>query len=174
MILPMLTPLAAFFKPDSKKITQVMLVIFLLLIFSIAFVSRFPFTKYAQFNWDQYCQSFSVKCSPKAAEFIINNHLTKNVYTLYSWGGWLIWRYPKIKPVIDGRMHLWKDEKGYSGFVEYYGYEQNMKDIDKSKYDTVLISPDKPVYDRLVVLVKRNKWKLIYEDDLAGVFVRRK
>ena len=86
----------------------------------------------------------------------------------------MIWNYPEVKPSIDGRMHLWKDKTGHSAFSDYYAIEQNWKDVDKSKYDVALMWNDKPVYDRLEELVEKGKWEKLYEDDVAGVFVRNK
>ncbi len=80
--------------------------------------------------------------------------------TFYNWGGYLIWNYPQIKPSIDGRMHLWVDKKGYSGFAEYYLYEQNWSDIDKSDYDVVLIDTAKPLYTQMVNHVNHGTWKI--------------
>lgn len=174
MILPMLQPIAGFLKPDNKKTASIMTAVFLIILFGIAVTSRFPFTKYVSYNWNDYCKTYSLKCSSDAAEYIVKNNLTADLYTLYGWGGWLIWQYPEIDPLIDGRMHLWKDKNGYSGFTDYYAYEQNFQDIDDSPYNTVFMSPDKPVYNRLEALVQKKRWKLVYEDDFAGVFVRIK
>jgi len=71
-------------------------------------------------------------------------------------------------------MHLWRDEKGYSAFSNYYTYEQNFEDIDYSKYDVVLMSREKPVYDRLNELVEEGRWEKKYEDEFGGVFTRKK
>ena len=46
---------------------------------------------------------------------------------------------------ITQNEHLWKDEKGYSAFMEYYPLEQNWKDIDKTDYDIVYVTSDKPI-----------------------------
>jgi hypothetical protein len=174
MILPLLQPLAGFLKPDNKRTAQIMTTIFLIILFAMAVITRYPFAKYYTYDWNDYCRANALQCSPKAAEFMLKHNLTSDLYTLYGWGGWLIWQYPEIKPLIDGRMHLWKDKNGYSGFVDYYDYEQNFKDIDKSRHNTVLITPDKPVYDRLEELASERKWKKVFEDDYAAVFVRIK
>ena len=67
-------------------------------------------------------------------------------------------------------MHLWRDDKGYSAFDEYYPLEQNIKDIDNSRYSKVLINTSKPLYKKLIKLVDQGRWKLLYRDDLAAVF----
>jgi hypothetical protein len=174
MILPMLQPIAGFLKPDSKKVTYIMTAIFLFVLFGVAISSRFPFMKYATYDWNDYCMSNAVSCSTKSADFLVKNKLTSNVYSLYGWGGFLIWNHPEVKPVIDGRMHLWKDEKGFSGFSYYYAYEQNFEDINQSPYNVVYMMPNKPIYNRMLDLVNTGEWKLVYKDDYAGIFVRQK
>ena len=103
-------------------------------------------------------------------QFLLKNKPQGKLLTLYNWGGWLIWNYPEIKPSIDGRMHLWKDEKDYSAFNEYFPFEQNQQDINIAGYQVVLMSPTKAMYVRLKQLVREGKWKLLYEDDVSGIF----
>lgn len=136
----------------------------------------------AQPTWNMYCEF--IKCSPQSAEFLRSQILRQSsgqadysgkLMTFYNWGGWIIWNYfPDIQPSIDGRMHLWQDEKGYSAFIEYYPYEQNWKDIDESSYDIVYMTTAKPVHRRLMELVSENKWSAPYSDPYATVFVRNK
>ncbi|OGG02500.1 hypothetical protein A2W14_01730, partial [Candidatus Gottesmanbacteria bacterium RBG_16_37_8] len=112
-------------------------------------------------NWDRFCADF-IKCSPASAEFLKENKLPGKFLSNYNWGGWLIWNYPEIKPSIDGRMHLWRDEKGYSAFAKYYFLEQNVEDIEKTDYEVVYMSSEKPLYDKMLELVVAGKWKTVY------------
>jgi hypothetical protein len=162
---------ATFLKPDGKKATQIVSSIFLLIFLAMGFWTRYPFSKYTNFGWDEYCQVQVLPCSSKSAEFMIIHHLNHNIFSLYGWGGWLIWNYPQIKPTIDGRMHLWV-QNGYSGFTDYFAIEQNMTDIDKSTYNVAYMSPSKPLYNRLVQLSRMGKWKEVYQDNAAAIFVR--
>ncbi|OGG21540.1 hypothetical protein A3D03_02360 [Candidatus Gottesmanbacteria bacterium RIFCSPHIGHO2_02_FULL_40_13] len=131
---------------------------------------QIPLANIFHMDWDRYCTDF-VKCSPKSVEYVANNKLAgDDLLTFYNWGGWIIWNYPEVKPGIDGRMHLWRDDKGYSAFDEYYPLEQNIKDIDNSRYSKVLINTSKPLYKKLIKLVDQGRWKLLYRDDLAAVF----
>lgn len=172
LAMPLIKPISDFFKPDSKKYTDIFSFIILFLTLVITVIFKSPFTQYSSMSWDIYCKSY-LSCSPKAAEFLKNyNFDKKKLLTLYNWGGWLIWNYPEIKPTIDGRMPFWKDKNGYSAFMDYYSLEQNWKDIDKSKYDIAFMSRSKSIYDRLTKLVKENKWKLVYKDKYSGIFVR--
>lgn len=133
---------------------------------------QIPLANIFHMDWQRYCADF-VKCSPPAVDYVIKNNLAGNdLLTFYNWGGWIIWNYPDVKPGIDGRMHLWRDKKGYSAFDEYYPLEQNLKEIDNSRYSKVLINTSKPLYKKLVKLVDKGSWKLLYRDDLAAVFVK--
>lgn len=168
---PLLKPVAHFVEPNTKKYKYISGAVILLFATGIIFYFKLPFSRYYNFSWENYCD-FNY-CSDKAVEYIVKNNLQKNnLLTMYNWGGWIIWNYPQIKPTIDGRMHLWRDEKGYSGFEEFFALEQNFTDVDKSSYDTVFISPEKQIYKRLLKLVKEGKWKLVYNDNYSGVFVR--
>lgn len=145
----------------------------LLLVLGLTFLIfiKIPDIKLTKMNWEKYCQY--LLCSPTSAQ-ILENHLNSyNLLTDYNWGGWLIWNYPKIKPSIDGRMHLWKDEKGYSAFEEYIQIETNQTDIEQTKYDLVYISPRKPVFSKLIELYEQGKWEILYADEYAFIFKRK-
>ncbi len=171
LVFPLFAMTATFLKPDGKRTTKIASTFILLLLLVSVLWMRYPFTKFSQDDWNQYCLLQSDPCSAQSADYLVTHHLNHNLYSLYGWGGWLIWNYPQIKPSIDGRMHMWV-ENGYSAFTDYYDAEQNMKDIDKTSYDTVYMTPDKPVYNRLVYLTKQGKWKQVYADKYAGIFVR--
>ena len=171
LLMPLLTMVAIYFKPDSKKMTNIASAVLIIGVLVASIASRLPLSAYTSFTWDTYCQNDNLSCSPKSAEFLIDHHLNHDLYSLYGWGGWLIWKYPQIKPSIDGRMHLW-EQNGYSAFAEYYDLEQNMKDIDRTNYKVVYISTDKPVYGRLMTLTTQGKWKEVYGDKLTAIFVR--
>lgn len=172
LLFPLLAMAATFLKPDKKKITRTATIIILIFLLVITIWRRYPFIQYTKFDWNDYCQLQSLPCSSQSAEFLIEHRLNHSLFSLYGWGGWLIWNYPQIKPTIDGRMHLWV-QNGYSGFADYYSIEQNLKDIDSTDYDVVYMSSQKPVYNRLLQLVRQGKWNLVYQDRDAGIFVRK-
>lgn len=169
LTLPLLKPLSTFFKPDSNKNTN--LAAFTISVLMLVFIIylKMPISNLYTMNWDRFCKE-AVACSNEVARFMLTNKPKGELLTFYDWGGWLIWNYPEIKPSIDGRMHLWKDENGYSAFSYYYPIEQNWRDIDETKYDLSLMSPKKPVYYRLLELVDEGKWKILYKDDYAALF----
>ncbi len=169
---PVLLAISDFFKPPSKS-NQVIFAS-ILAITSLVFIlsSKIPSEKYFTMNWQEYCKAPANLCTYGAINFISENNLSENLSTPYSWGGWMIWNFPNVKPSIDGRMHLWKDKDGYSAFAEYYTNVQDWKSIDNSRYDRVLVLKSKPMYKRLVELTKKEKWKLVYRDKISAVFIR--
>ncbi len=170
---PILLGISGFFKPKSKSTLLIASsIVTLVFLFSAIYIKE-PTKNYQTMNWQRYCLNQSNLCSYGAIDFISRNKLTQNLSTPYSWGGWMIWNYPEIKPSIDGRMHLWKDRNGYSAFGEYYTNVQDWESIDKSKYDTVLVLKQKPMFKRLKKLTVEGKWRWVYEDRVSAVFVRK-
>lgn len=159
-------------KPKAEEISATISTLILLFFYGYIIFFKVPAENILNYNWSRYC--VQIGCSSAAAEFLSNYKYEGKLMTFYNWGGWLIAKYPEIKPSIDGRMHLWIDEFGYSAFLDYYPYEQNRKDIDKSDYDTVFMTVSKPVHTRLTELVKMGKWKIVYSDTRASIFVREK
>jgi len=171
LTIPFLQPIADFIKPSSAKMRFIAGTILFSITLTVLLVLKSPLRQFQLMSWERYCHDF-LECSPKSMEFLLSQQYKGPIMTLYNWGGWMIWNYPQIKPSIDGRMHLWKDEKGYSAFKEYYAYEQNLEDINNSKYKVVYISSKKPIYQRLIQLVRENKWSIVYQDRFAAIFVR--
>lgn len=170
---PLLLGLAEYIKPPTKSVQNtVALVISAAFLISVIYFKGSPQT-YLNMNWNRFCLNASNACSKGAMEFIDKNNLTANLSTPYSWGGWMIWNYPEIKPSIDGRMVAWKDEKDYSAFGEYYTNVQDWESIDKSKYETVVVLKQKKMFKRLKKLTQEGKWEWLYEDNISAVFVRK-
>lgn len=180
LTLPLLKPIADFFKPETKKYQEIVGVVILISMLSLTVYLKAPISQYLEMNWESYCQSLG--CSKGALEYLTENKeklfptktSERNLLTFYEWGGYMIWNYPQIKPSIDGRMHLWKDSNGVSGFEEYFALEQDFEDIDASIYNVVLMGPQKPLYSRLLELSQEKKWHLVYADGRSGIFVRAK
>ncbi len=169
----LMQPVVKFFEPDNKRHSLIMSSVFTISFLLFAVYWKYPFENLKNMNWNTYCKG-SIGCSSDAAKVIIKNNLNSNkLLTIYDYGGWLIWNYPEIKPTIDGRMHLWRNDVGYSAFEYYYPIEQNLADIDNSRYNAVLTSHRKPIYERLLELSDKEKWKEVYSDENSSVFVRK-
>lgn len=160
-------------KPSNKLVASLLpSIIIIILYLNISFI-KIPSMQFQSMSWEKYCEEY-VKCSFASAEFLKKQNIRENLLTFYNWGGWLIWNYPEIIPSIDGRMHLWVDNNGYSAFKEYYPLEQKWADTDKSKYDTVYMTSAKPMVKQMLELVKSGRWKILYQDKYAYIFQRVK
>jgi hypothetical protein len=163
--------LYAYLTPKNKYVRNGIATGIMLVLYVYVISAKNPPLSFSTMNWSRYCSDY-VLCSPKSAQFIISNNLSKNLFTFYNWGGWIIARYPEIKPSIDGRMPFWRDSTGYSAFENYYAYEQDWENINTSHYNTVWIPPTKPIYKQMTRLVDEKKWKEVYADTYASIFTR--
>ena len=139
--------------------------------FILVLLFKMPIS-FGTMTWDSYCRL--ALCSPKAAETLVSLYDGEKLLTTYDFGGWLIWNYRSILPAIDGRMHLWKDQKGFAAIAYYWPIEQNLSDINQTDYDLALVSVQKPVSDRLEQLVAEDSWEQWYRDDIAAIYRRVK
>lgn len=157
-----------------KNIQYQKIIVSIILIFSfLALIYFFPFKSFIKPDWETYCSR--IICSDEAAKYIIENDFTENLYTDYVHGGWLIWNYyPEIKPTLDGRMTVWRDDEGYSAVVEYFNYITGAKNINDTTFTTVLtnniIGNRVPIYGFMEKLVEEGKWEVAYEDFYMIVF----
>lgn len=168
--IPLISQLLKNLKPSNKYVYIAITCIILIGSYIYFGFNQFPKESIISMDWNKYC--FHIRCSPRSAEFLVRKNFQGKLFSEYGWGGWLIWNYPLIKPSIDGRMAFWEDESGYNALAKYYLLESNLSDIHKSKYDIVYIPPDKPIFHRLLRLVKEKKWKIAYQDGFAFIFIR--
>ncbi len=166
----LIQPVVKLLQPPSPAQTKSISVLIGICILAVVIIIKQPFTQYTTQSWDDYCRLSG--CSPKASETLQNLHSARKLFSMYDWGGYLIWNYPEIRPTIDGRMHLWRDANGYSAFEDYYAYEQNKRDIDQSDYDLAYISIRKPIYKRLEELRRSERWSVVYKDQTGAIYQR--
>lgn len=109
----------------------------------------------------------------KATLFMQQNKKNGNIFSLYEWGGYIVWRLPESKIFIDGRMPSWRWSQGGSSQsnnadFEYRKIMKEMGNFDyyKKKYDIeyILIDKDKKKEHLL------KKYKKIYEDGVAVLY----
>ncbi len=101
-----------------------------------------------------------------AVAFIEREQLDRPLYNTYHWGGYLIWRGHKV--FVDGRAELYGDEV----LGEYLKAYRVAPDWEKPLLDhdvgVVLIETDSSL---AVVLRASGRWRQVYRDELATVFV---
>lgn len=88
---------------------------------------------------------------PKEAIGYLKNHpFPGNLFSLYNWGGYLIWKYPEKRVFVDGRMPSWKvvqARKGESAFAlgEFLDAANGSVELkpmfEKYHITTVLVTP---------------------------------
>lgn len=169
--IPLIKPVALFLKPDKKRHENLLGGIIVICSIIVVLILKSPLGQYSDMSWDIFCNQY-YGCSTEAAH-ILEGMETGRLMNLYAWGGWLMWEHPDVRISIDGRMHLWRDEKGFSAYKTYYDYEQNVTDVDTSTYQTAYVPNNKPVYNRLMELSFEGKWKLIFRDNNGAIFVRQ-
>jgi hypothetical protein len=106
-----------------------------------------------------------------AVDFLIADQAPGNMYNLYRWGGYLIWRlYPERSVFIDGRADVYGDE-----FIEEYLQVYQLRegwDESLARYDVGLVLIDR-TSALSTVLKETPAWDCSYTDELAAVFVRQ-
>ncbi len=123
-------------------------------------------------NWNEYCTK-GQSIYPCNADNAIKK-LSGNVYSMYEWGGFLIWRNPNIKVFVDGRMPAWKDEtekSPYEVFLEIIQTKEGWNEkLAKFKTDYLLIQQGTFLDLLLQKEAQRYHWKEFYRDDLAVIY----
>jgi len=107
-----------------------------------------------------------------AVKFLKLNPLPGRMYNPYEWGGYLIWYYyPQKLVYIDGRGNTLYDKNLYMK-----SFSSAIGDLDVLKeYNINFALTNKYFEDRckLFSLLKRSPhWYLLYEDEIAGIFIK--
>ena len=107
-------------------------------------------------------------------EFIRQNNLSGNLATIFHWGSYATWKlYPRCRIALDGRYEeVYPDNTVHmvSGFI--YDYDKDSYNFIK-KYHTDILVLDR-FNESFVKILKDKNWKLVFEDEMSGVFVQAK
>jgi len=105
-----------------------------------------------------------------AVDYLEEEELRGNIYNLYQWGGYLIWRlYPEEQVFIDGRADVYGDQF-IEEYLEVYRARRGWRDIlERYKVDLVIIERDSAL---ATILREDTNWQKKYEDELAVIFVK--
>ncbi|MBN1263448.1 MAG: hypothetical protein JW991_03780 [Candidatus Pacebacteria bacterium] len=124
-----------------------------------------------------------------AVAFLGQEKISGNLFSIYNWGGYLIWKFPGKRVFVDGRMLIWQED-GYSAFeqelrlkrgeedfqavFEKYQISHALLAVGESASDPLLVSfknflgKTTPNFDLGQELLAKN-WRLIYKDEVAQV-----
>jgi len=105
----------------------------------------------------------------RAVEFVRQNGYAGPLFNTYGWGGFLIWHL-RMPVSIDGRAAFYGIQRIDRSSNTWSG-QPGWQDDANLKSARLVIAPVKNALTQLLRLDQ--EWKLVYEDKLAAVFVRR-
>jgi hypothetical protein len=107
----------------------------------------------------------------RAVKFIQINNLSGNLLVLFNWGSYALWKlYPQCRIAVDGRYEeVYTDD--FIGDVARFHYVGVEWDGLLKKYHADLMLIPKEYAELLNELSKLDDWKIVYQDNMAVVFV---
>ena len=123
-------------------------------------------------SWNAYCyNNFSNYPCKTLLKF---PDLDGNIFANYEWGGFLIWKKPKSKVFIDGRMPAWKDVNGENSYPIFLKVLQTQKGWNEKliglKTDYILISPNTFLDAKLRSNPEAYGWRIIHREEYAVLY----
>jgi hypothetical protein len=105
-----------------------------------------------------------------AVDFLDESQIGGNMYNLYHWGGYLLWRvYPERRVFIDGRADVY-GEKLIDEYLQVYQLRETWQDpLDRYRVTVTIIDNGSPLS---TMLSERDDWRRVYADDQAIIFTR--
>jgi hypothetical protein len=105
---------------------------------------------------------------PVAASAYIQSHaLPGPLYNGYNWGGYLIWRLPKLPVSMDGRSTVHGDERVMRSLNTMSARHDWAEDKELMHAGTILLERDCALAS---VLRSDYRFRLVYEDSVASLF----
>ena len=103
-----------------------------------------------------------------AVKFINEKNYSGPLYNHFNWGGYLIWTLPRLPVSMDGRMNLHGDQRIERSVNTWSGLRGWESDPELMKARLVISG----IKDALTNLMRTDsRFKLVYEDAIAAVFV---
>ena len=104
----------------------------------------------------------------RAGEFLQKSDLPGPLFNHFNWGGYLMWKVPRLRVSIDGRTNLQGEERMERSLKTWGGFEGWDKDEDLRAARIVFAEKGTP----LVSLLRLDtRFEKVYEDELAVIFV---
>jgi len=147
---------------------------------------------------DVHTQQYPVQ----AITFLQAHPTSGNIFSTYNWGGYLIWKLPGKKVLVDGRMPSWR-WKAPNNLESDYAFAEQMKigtgeiplqQVIKKYTITAFLFPaekiskqkNKPLFTireehisgkkkkqiDVIKEVEKNGFKKVYEDDITAVYIK--
>ena len=124
----------------------------------------------ADFNQRGLDRAISSMYPVKALNFLRQHPAPGPLYNTLDWGGFLTWYMPDYPVAIDGRNDLYGDDLDRLFFETENGGESYATDPYLNEAGVVVLQKSKPLAS---VLMSDPRFSLVYQDQLAAVFVKR-
>ena len=159
--------------PD-KKFLDDRFSILPILMFLLIFSKNLTPTKNFNSKWKNYCIQGQIPYPCKLIKKYPN--LKGNVFAMYEWGGFLIWKMPDIKVFADGRTPSWLDKNGNSTYEILLAIIQAQpgwnEKLSETKTNYLLIGPGTFLDLELKQNSKNYDWKELYRDNIAVLYAK--
>jgi len=108
---------------------------------------------------------------PAAAVAFIEQHQYPGpLYNHFNWGGYLIWRLPRLPVSMDGRSNIHGDDRINHAATIWNGTGDWSHDPELAASRLVIADVHRPL---TTLLARDDRFRIVYEDAVAAVFVRR-
>jgi hypothetical protein len=107
----------------------------------------------------------------RAVRYLRNHTLPGRMFNEYAFGGYLVWtRAPGHKVFIDGRGDVYERAGVFSDYIDVINVKPDALALLHSyQINSCLIYQNSPI---ATLLAASPKWKRVYKDELAAIFVR--
>ena len=162
IMVPILAPRLHLFPPYERELDKPWLNAIIMTAVVAAMVAFFPSQARLQQKVDE-------KFPVAALDFMHGQGISGKVFNELSWGGYMEWNTPQLKPFIDTRLDIFMYNGAFTDKMKVGSLQAPLEILDKRNFDYVLVRPDDPL---TYVLEHSTIWRSIYSDKVAIVFSR--
>ncbi len=163
IIVPILAPRLELFPPYERELDKPWLNVCIMAALLAGLIFFFPSAAQLQRRVDE-------EYPTAALEFMQRQHLNGRIFNHYVWGGYMEWKAPELKPLIDGRVDIFVYNGVFDDVVKASAIRDSLGILDKYKIDYALLGPGQA----LTYLLEHSPgWQPIYTDKVAVVFERK-
>jgi hypothetical protein len=136
---------------------------------AVVAVSLLVFAGSTDFNTRGLDRAISGFLPVNAVNYLRKNPAPGPLYNTLDWGGFLIWYMPNYPVAIDGRTDLYGDELDEQFFTTANGAPSYINDAYLNQAGVVILQKSNNLVS---ILQADSRFQLVYQDQLAAVFVR--
>lgn len=110
----------------------------------------------------------------KACDYIAANRLPQPLFNDYEWGSFLTWYLPGYPVDVDGRVELYGNDS-LSAYFDTIGGQKLLESDPVVEHQNTLLLERKSAMAKALTdfPALRAEYRLVYQDDIASVFVRQ-